>query len=682
MTTINLVDAGFKSLSTVGSMAAGSTELNVASNAGFHVGDSIIVAVGGEDGQGMRGTTGVGGAYAATTNDPALYYTNTDAPKALVAHVMSVGQDGHTLVLDQAAATSTTSASIYFDNKPVWDAVVAAHTESNVTLDIPAGHFAISDPLALSNRSGWTVEGAGKGATELFSPAGATSASIQVFQSDHATLQDFSLTGNAKMNGYGLGSQETYPPGIMFTLSDHGLAQNLTVTDVFQDAVGTRYSNDTWAYHVDAHLTEGLARYIQWQFDWANSTGGGVVDSSVDSPILSNGFEAFQSSGTSFIGIHGTNASMAFNSAGGFLVKDAVLDVTPDSWVSDLAFHRNNPLININSNISHTDPLLGAGGQIINTTLVQEGYINSNGNLLPGISIGNDNQNIVVQGGIYISPETSITANDVGALGLVSHGQNTVVDGFAVVAGSHVTNDGLSNISVDNGVVTNSIAGSISAPAGGASNDSAPSAALFAHAAEIASNPASALISHASPVASTDAAQPTPDPVVVSAPTPVPAPTPAPAPAPAPTPTLTPTPPSSGEGATVATAPHDTTDTSAHDGADSGSAGSASVHSSSSTNGLGSNSSIDSALLDWANQHVGAPVAAPASSSLGDALADFPFAGSFQNDALHSALQSWAGGLQAGSGSGVAESVHADQPTDQHVIQPVDHAVTLGWHFA
>src|SRR4051794_15940403 len=63
--TIDLTDFGFKDISTTGSMAAGSNQLTIAAGAGFRVGDSVIVEIGGEAGHGLRGTMGVGGVDPA-----------------------------------------------------------------------------------------------------------------------------------------------------------------------------------------------------------------------------------------------------------------------------------------------------------------------------------------------------------------------------------------------------------------------------------------------------------------------------------------------------------------------------------------------------------------------------------------------------------------------------------------
>ena len=183
------------------------------------------------------------------------------------------------------------------------------------------------------------------------------------------------------------------------------LQQDLRVTDVFQKAVGADWCTDTWAYRVETVLTEGQARYLQWQFQWASSTGGGAVDCSVDSPVLTAGFEAFLSSGVSFIRSEGRNATMSMNSAGDFLIQDANLQFDANTWVSSLQFSKFNPIININSNFSQNDPLMALGGRIENVTMIQDGYISATGDTLKGIVIGPNNPNVSIIGGSYTAPD-------------------------------------------------------------------------------------------------------------------------------------------------------------------------------------------------------------------------------------------------------------------------------------
>lgn len=137
----NPLDWGLKSGQTTGSITAGSNTLTLASSLNVAVGDSIIIAVGGESGGGLRGTVGVGGTnpnlsfanatardadttesdgtFSWTTNDGnayqwsassgtwvvnGFYYGQKVAPRALLATVTAVSNGGTTLALDTNAS--------------------------------------------------------------------------------------------------------------------------------------------------------------------------------------------------------------------------------------------------------------------------------------------------------------------------------------------------------------------------------------------------------------------------------------------------------------------------------------------------------------------------------------------------------------------------------------------------
>jgi hypothetical protein len=240
------------------------------------------------------------------------------------------------------------NANIYLDNsdalkklvrRPTYDGEMNFPVETTpndftritpqMTLNIPAGNFAISGEIRVSHHPGWKLVGQGAEKTKLFSPNGVQSASITFDASPNIEIRDLHLQGNARFNGYGLNITQkdipqgpAYPHGIKFYGgSSNGRALNLRVTDVFQSAVGSSFSNNVWAYNTEAVLTEGLRRYVQWLFQWADSNGGGCKRCTVRSPILTAGFEAFKSTGVQFVNCSGTNATMAMNAAGDFLIE-------------------------------------------------------------------------------------------------------------------------------------------------------------------------------------------------------------------------------------------------------------------------------------------------------------------------------------------------------------------------
>ena len=99
----------------VGSMVAGSPVLTVTGPSPFNPGDPVIVEIGGEVGQGKRGTIGVGGVFPSSDPNPAAYYKHLDVPKALIAKIVSV--DGAMLTLDKPAVAATKGANVYLTTR-------------------------------------------------------------------------------------------------------------------------------------------------------------------------------------------------------------------------------------------------------------------------------------------------------------------------------------------------------------------------------------------------------------------------------------------------------------------------------------------------------------------------------------------------------------------------------------
>jgi hypothetical protein len=529
---LDLRDFGLNDLHATGSIDKGSKTLTLKRRANLQAGDYVIVETGGEAGAGARGTRGVGGTWP-TRSYPTLSTMSTDAsgPDGLYAWVEETGDvyrwlsgawrhqshdyyiakaiplalharvtavRGTSVTLDRPAAVTTHKANIYFDNsyifnklardprydgeanfpEPRWagdDADFRAITPTNLTVRLPAGNFALGYMLLLINHEGWTLEGAGRDRTRLFSPKGVPSAMLTIHASPGTTVRHLHLEGNARDSGYGLqwslnrrAVGETWveqgafaPSGVLFQNSPDGRAAFLRVTDVFQKAVGTAFSDNVWANQIENIMTDGLRVYVQWQFQWTDSVGGGCVDCTITSPTLIAGFEAFKSKDTQFVRPVGTNASIAMNSAGNFLIQDARLTVEAMSQHPDRAFSEYNPLININSNIDAAHPYLVLGGTINNATIIHEGYINANKDLLRGIVVNVNNPSISISGGLYQAPDYQMPSRLNGPNGVTSSGTNTVVDGMKVVGTVSTNLYPGANILVEDGIVVNCIADTI-----------------------------------------------------------------------------------------------------------------------------------------------------------------------------------------------------------------------------
>lgn len=524
-TNVNLADYGVKTSVTTGTISAGSDALTLTSATGFAIGDQIIVELGGEAGAGLRGTVGVGGVWPALSYADATardadtsqadgtyawletdgtvhrfvsgaweaipetsYYTHKAQPKALVAEITDLV--GNVATLSKTASVASTGASVYFDNEPVLTALVGeggSLTASDHILSLPAGSFAISGRIRFFERTCWTLKGQGPDATEIFSPKGVPSANIWLEQCHGFIVRDLHVRGNVADDGFGmwltsetalLGNGHSYPRGVFYNICYGGLVQNVKATDVWQGGVATLFATDVWAVNCDVILSQGLREYIQWMMVWSDSTRGGAVDCTITSPHLTSGLESFRSRDVQFVRPVLVNASISLNSSGGTIIDAPSITVEANSQLSENSFSRYKSLIEINANIDPDEPLLLLGGQIRNPTIVQEGYINANQNVLTAINVAPEAVDIVVSGGYpsnpaqggliqapdYIAPIDGLYTD--GPRGFASDGDATVT-GIRVI-GTPKPSPGSQSNSINfsdatKGTVTNCVADSIRA---------------------------------------------------------------------------------------------------------------------------------------------------------------------------------------------------------------------------
>lgn len=246
-----------RSIVASGDIDAGSNILRLPASAGFRVGDYVIVEIGKEPGQGLRGTRGVGGTWPAKSYSNVAemdadksqqtnlfawvedsgyvywfspydavgewrpfhggyygqrYYLTKVIPRSLQARVEVVSADGTLLTLDRAAHVSVRGAIVILDMSPVINQITAVPSRpaephinpEGVQLEFPAGDFAIGGVVELRHRNGWTLAGLGKAHTRFYSPKGVPSARFAGTFSRQTKLQDFTWQGNFGDEGYGL----------------------------------------------------------------------------------------------------------------------------------------------------------------------------------------------------------------------------------------------------------------------------------------------------------------------------------------------------------------------------------------------------------------------------------------------------------------------------------------------
>jgi hypothetical protein len=466
----------------------------VSSAGGFNVQDWVIVEIGNEPGRGQRGTRGVGGTWPAKSypteaqlladksqpnktfawaedtgfvlwrldgkwlniapNRPDMFYTGQyylgkAIPRALQARVKAIS--GNTLTLDKPAAVSTDGANVYLDTAPILNALI----DSGTGFTLPAGQYPVGGVVWIKHKVGFTLAGQGKDETTIYSPKGVPSAMIQAYHAPRTLVRDLTLRGNFRDHGFGLnwtGSTpagknspvtETdvpqgsgFPRGIFFHTASHdSVVQDVRVIDVAQQAVGVAFANNVWARRVVNIQNDLLRQYVQWQFQWTDTTGGGCEDCEVRSTYIIPGFEAFKATDVKFIRPKGHNALFAMNGSGGWLIEGADLEFSPNSLHPEsdrLAASPHHGIITIASNAAG-GPQVAKGGVIRNAKLMQKGYLNARNDSLQGIIVNADNPNIRIENVTYHAPDYKKPTVSNGAVGLNSTGLNTTVDGMVVV---------------------------------------------------------------------------------------------------------------------------------------------------------------------------------------------------------------------------------------------------------
>jgi hypothetical protein len=547
---LDMRDWGMRSIQTTGTIAAGSSTLVLAASQNLRVGDFIIVEIGSEAGAGARGTIGVGGVwpalhYATTAallaGTPAvntfawaedtgevwryenavwtqtfignytltyqiLYYPGKAVPRSLHARITGIA--GTTITLDTAATVSATNANVYLDNQLYFNDLVqtprlpsfSAIMPTSLEIVIPAGSYALAGTiLGQLHSGGWTIRGEGQGISILFSPKGVRGAGIRLQAFPNVMIRDFTLSGNAGLEGFGLGwytTLETIPasssttqydasgliivdrrtgstietdlgaewfsPGIKIYESNNATVQDITVNNVFTGAPGFQNLDNGWAYRCTANVTFPMQSYTQWQMFWTETKGGGCQDCIVNGAYMTPAFSAFAATGTQFIRSMAINGGIDINNVGGWLHQDTKITVTSGSGAP--VWSINQPLMSI-STATGSD-LVAAGGTVDNINITIEGYLNANNDILTGINITQQIVNIQITGGSYVAPDYAAPSTLVGPQGIRAQGRNIQVSGFTSCGRlSRRPNNWLhANIGISNGSVINSTATVIAAP--------------------------------------------------------------------------------------------------------------------------------------------------------------------------------------------------------------------------
>lgn len=421
-------------------------------------------------------------------------YTSTNynlfkaVPRALQATITAIS--GNDVTLSVAASETVADANVYLNCTPfinlmtynIWYKFGSPAGDlrdfqpQDAEIVLPEGTFYFGGKIYLgAHGTGMRIRGQGD-TTILKSPKGCPS--IQIVAHSHTgddidhlktVVSDLKMVGNVRDEGFGFdyASTSVIPygsgsSGMEWSYNDSFVSEtslntggamgssvliesstfcevvDVTHVDVWR-AVGTSYATDCYVRSCDTTMTDGLRMYVQWHYQWADSTRGAIEDCTVTSPRLIAGFEVFRCDGTDITGCTGNNASYSSNSSGRFEFNGNTCAVTvTDNVQATTGFSPSNPMFNINSNIQPPSGAVADGGEITNCVMTQADYIDANKNTLRGIVVNYYNPNISVDACSYSAPDfpadyATAGTTLAGAVGISGTGDNMSVTNCTVV---------------------------------------------------------------------------------------------------------------------------------------------------------------------------------------------------------------------------------------------------------
>jgi hypothetical protein len=282
-------------------------------------------------------------------------------------------------------------------------------------------------------------------------------------------IRDITFEDNYGDDGYGTGATETdvpagltYPYGLVFFQADGGKVLNTTFKNFFQAACAASDSRGIDLKDVKVELDCVQRAYMQWQFNFSNCTDCVADGFEGDFLAATSAMEAFVSTGVSFRNIVVRNGVFSSNASTDVFLES--MDFTIEAGCAGHpggSFSVLNPVININTNTG-TPPSPQAPTRAFNISVIQEGYVDADDNILRGFVVNTQNENVSIFDSDFVSPDYSVSSTFAWLGGAVeSTGPDAYVEN---VSASGAVKVGKFNIYVTDGAVKNCTAGAISAP--------------------------------------------------------------------------------------------------------------------------------------------------------------------------------------------------------------------------
>jgi hypothetical protein len=343
------------------------------------------------------------------------YYSVKAIPRALQAQILGIVDNGNgtwTLTLSRTAAAAVIGATVYFDQAPVLRALAAA-LGSGGTLNLPAGDYPVGSPWKIPNKTNVSIVGAGQSVCRVFSPPGCPSASIDWWMSPGLDISGITLQGNIRDEGFGLNWGTADGTSGAHVDSERGLApvsdtnflgyvaskgfyanqgsHNSTMTDCTSidsglAAFAVAYANNVTGLRLHGRRSAPVRQYLQWDFYWTETDGGGLTDCDWESDYVGSAFERFRAARVRFLRCRSRNGMFSINACVECIDEDC--EAVIDGLFVDVDYtSRFNAAFNYSTNA--LSPYAGDGIAHTNTGLRCKvrvlGPINADGDSMIGL---------------------------------------------------------------------------------------------------------------------------------------------------------------------------------------------------------------------------------------------------------------------------------------------------------
>lgn len=376
-----------------------------------------------------------------TKDHPIDVYQQYVAPRGLPFTVVSV--DGSKVTIDKKALVASKNIEVWHDNTGAFNQCFKQGNVQVKRVDWTKDKtFGFSGRFYLQSTPG--VEMIGDNTT-WYSPHGTDGLSYWVVNCPGYKQKGIRFQANFEGVSYGDGG------GMLVGHSD-GCDIDVDMENTI--TAGVIVSN-TKGGRVQARYKSATGIYIYG--GWCMNTVDGTQDflfenTSIESPTIYSGFEAYGGKNNTFKNIKGINARASSNTSDGMKIDGFELRFTRNSrpgWMDV-----SDPTINMNLNNNRPNDE-GGKSYIRNGKIIFEDYVDDGRNFKRGIVIQGGVNGVTIENVQVIYKAPVDERAHIGAAGIISHGKNVLIKDCLVEGKGREGHPGGANILMEHGTMEN-----------------------------------------------------------------------------------------------------------------------------------------------------------------------------------------------------------------------------------